>query len=209
MSLSKNPYAILGIQRNASKDAIKRAYFDIAKRYHPDINKTTDAAKKFMEASKAYQVLSDDVKRDLFDKMGFSALGQDNAMGIVEEAAVDDDEDQQLGMFESTIEGQFADMSGGDVFGGIGNGDRIRGIGGASSLLFNMEPLFAVSAVDPTVPGKDVAATLTLTAKEASSGVRKVVHTNTVGICRFSFFFFSFFFLSFFFFFSFFLLFFF
>ena len=66
----KDYYERLGIQKNANKDEIKRAYKLLAKKYHPDVNKNAGAAEKFKEISEAYNVLSDDRKRANYDKYG-------------------------------------------------------------------------------------------------------------------------------------------
>lgn len=52
----KDYYQILGVSRNASAKDIKKAYFQLAKKYHPDTNKDTDAVKRFQEVSEAYEV---------------------------------------------------------------------------------------------------------------------------------------------------------
>ena len=57
-------YKVLGVPRDASAKDIKRAYYQLAKKYHPDTNKgDRDAQKKFQEVSEAYECLSDDTKR--------------------------------------------------------------------------------------------------------------------------------------------------
>jgi curved DNA-binding protein len=69
--MPKDYYKILGISKNASKDEIKRAFRKMARRYHPDVN--PDEAKsgdKFKEINEAYSVLSDDKKREMYDKFG-------------------------------------------------------------------------------------------------------------------------------------------
>ncbi|KAJ1528871.1 hypothetical protein ONE63_007242 [Megalurothrips usitatus] len=64
-------YQLLGVARNASSKDIKKAYYQLAKRYHPDTNKNDpNAAKKFQEVSEAYEVLSDDTKRREYDQWG-------------------------------------------------------------------------------------------------------------------------------------------
>lgn len=63
-------YAILGISREASSDEIKKAYRRLAREYHPDVNKDPGASEKFKEISTAYEVLSDDAKRDRYDRGG-------------------------------------------------------------------------------------------------------------------------------------------
>ncbi len=63
-------YEILEIDKSASKSDIKKAYRKLAKTYHPDRNKSEDAETKFKEIQEAYEVLSDDQKRQAYDKFG-------------------------------------------------------------------------------------------------------------------------------------------
>lgn len=73
-------YEVLGVQKNASSDELKKAYRKLAKQYHPDLNKDKeDAAEKFKEASEAYEVLSDENKRRQYDQFGHAAF--DNGAG--------------------------------------------------------------------------------------------------------------------------------
>ncbi|WOK98279.1 chaperone protein dnaJ A6, chloroplastic-like [Canna indica] len=67
-------YSVLGVSRNASKSEIKSAYRKLARSYHPDVNKEPGAEQKFKEISNAYEVLSDDEKRSLYDKYGEAGL---------------------------------------------------------------------------------------------------------------------------------------
>uniref|UniRef100_A0A0N5AVZ1 Chaperone protein dnaJ 1, mitochondrial n=1 Tax=Syphacia muris TaxID=451379 RepID=A0A0N5AVZ1_9BILA len=63
-------YEVLGLKRGASAKEIKKAYYQLAKKYHPDVNKEKDANVKFQEVSEAYEVLSDDSKRAQYDQFG-------------------------------------------------------------------------------------------------------------------------------------------
>ncbi|KHJ42656.1 putative chaperone protein DnaJ [Trichuris suis] len=68
LQAKKDYYEVLGIPRNASQKDIKKAYYQLAKKYHPDVNKNDpQAAKKFQEVSEAYEILSDENKRQQYD----------------------------------------------------------------------------------------------------------------------------------------------
>lgn len=66
--MAKDYYKILGVERNATEDEIKRAYRKLAHQYHPDKNKGDD--KKFKEINEAYQVLGNKEKREQYDRFG-------------------------------------------------------------------------------------------------------------------------------------------
>jgi molecular chaperone DnaJ len=67
-------YEILGVDKKATKDEIRRAYRKLALKYHPDRNKEPDAAEKFKEISEAYAILSDDNKRMQYDQFGHAGI---------------------------------------------------------------------------------------------------------------------------------------
>ena len=68
-------YEVLGVEKGASKDDIKKAYRKLAVKYHPDRNPgNKEAEDKFKEATEAYEVLSDDQKRPIYDQYGFAGL---------------------------------------------------------------------------------------------------------------------------------------
>ena len=67
----KDYYKILGVERNADKDAISRAYKKLARQYHPDLNPgNSSAEEKFKEVTEAYEVLKDAEKRKMYDQLG-------------------------------------------------------------------------------------------------------------------------------------------
>lgn len=74
--MSKDYYKILGVEKNASKEDIKKAYKQLAKKYHPDINKDPDAQEKFKEINEAASVLGDETKRKQYDQFGSDAFKQ-------------------------------------------------------------------------------------------------------------------------------------
>jgi DnaJ-class molecular chaperone len=72
----KDYYKTLGVEKTASKDDLKKAFYKLAHKYHPDKNKSSDeASKKFKEASEAYAILSDDTKRAQYDRFGSAGPG--------------------------------------------------------------------------------------------------------------------------------------
>ena len=66
----KDYYKILGVPRDAGEDDIKKAYRKLARKYHPDVSKETDANEKFQEVSEAYETLRDKEKRAAYDSLG-------------------------------------------------------------------------------------------------------------------------------------------
>lgn len=105
-------YEVLGVGRNADEKEIKRAYRKLAKRYHPDTNPgDTQAEQKFKEVTEAYNVLSDEEKRKLYDQFGF--------------AAFDESGRGTAGSGQSYDSG-FGGYGGGFGFGGNGSGEGYR-----------------------------------------------------------------------------------
>ncbi|MEZ5598100.1 MAG: molecular chaperone DnaJ [Pseudomonadales bacterium] len=102
-------YEVLGVNRDADGDAIKKAYRRLAMTFHPDRNKDDPAAEeKFKEATEAYEILSDEEKRAAYDRFGHSGVDPNAAGG-----------------FNRGFEGSFSDIFGdvfGDIFGGGGRG---------------------------------------------------------------------------------------
>ncbi len=69
-------YKILGLEKGASADDVKKAYRKLALKYHPDVNKTKEAEEKFKEINEAYAVLSDEKKRQQYDTYGHENFNQ-------------------------------------------------------------------------------------------------------------------------------------
>lgn len=72
--MGKDYYKVLGIQRGAGEDEIRKAYRKMALKYHPDKNKSPGAEDKFKEIAEAYDVLSDSKKKDIYDRLGEEGL---------------------------------------------------------------------------------------------------------------------------------------
>src|SRR3954465_11024542 len=66
----RDHYDVLGVPRTASADDIRKAYRKLAREFHPDVNKSADAQKKFTEVQTAYDILSDEQKRRMYDQFG-------------------------------------------------------------------------------------------------------------------------------------------
>ncbi len=74
MADKRDYYEVLGVTRGASVEEIKRAYRQLARKYHPDVNKEPEAEARFKEVAEAYEVLSDDRKRQLYDQFGHAGM---------------------------------------------------------------------------------------------------------------------------------------
>lgn len=117
-------YAVLGVDRDASDDDLKKAYRRLAMKFHPDRNPDDpDAEEKFKDASEAYEVLTDADKRHTYDQFGHAGLDPSQGSGGFGQA------------------GNFGDIFGdvfGDIFGG-GRGGRSNGAARGSDLRYNMQ----------------------------------------------------------------------
>jgi curved DNA-binding protein len=140
-------YDALGVSRDASADEIRRAYRQLARRYHPDVNKDEGADDRFKEISEAYEVLRDDEKRQRYDRVGRGHSAGDDVSGTVDfEDFVGSD------FFEGLFGGRAG--RGGRARGGFGGFGGFDGRGGR---------------------GGDVEATLEISLEEAVRGGRRRV----------------------------------
>lgn len=74
MSVKRDYYEVLGVDRAADSQEIRRAYRKLARQFHPDVNKSSDAEEKFKEVTEAYEVLNDTDRRSAYDRFGHAAF---------------------------------------------------------------------------------------------------------------------------------------
>lgn len=79
--MARDYYDVLGVQRNASKEELKKAFRKLARQYHPDVSQEPEAETKFKEINEAYEVLSDDDKRARYDRFGHAGVGGPGGFG--------------------------------------------------------------------------------------------------------------------------------
>jgi curved DNA-binding protein len=132
-------YEILGVSRSASADELKSAYRKLAKKYHPDVNPGNKAAEeKFKEVTAAFEVLSDDTRRKLYDEFGadslrsgFDARRADEYRRWRSAGAPPGGMPFDFGDFESVKVGDYGSFDFGslfeDLFGARGGAARARG----------------------------------------------------------------------------------
>ncbi|GAM88217.1 hypothetical protein ANO11243_062480 [Dothideomycetidae sp. 11243] len=176
----KDPYAALGVGKTASSSEIKKAYYGLAKKYHPDTNKDPSAKEKFSDAQSAYETLSDPKKKQAYDTYGSAAFDQN---------------------------GGFNPGAGGDPFGGAGGfrgGFGGAGFGGSAGFgggaEFNFEDLFSAFAGGQTrgrsrrggtsgfteeiLVGENIEIQTNISFMDAAKGVRKDVHITPLAQCK-------------------------
>ena len=153
MANKRDYYEVLGVDKNATEDEIKKAYRRIAIKYHPDRNPgDKDAEEKFKEAAEAYDVLHDPQKRQQYDQFGFDAPG-----GFGGFSSGGFTMDDIFSMFGSVFEG-----GGFGGFGGFGGG------GGRQA---------------PRYRGSDLRLKVKLSLLEISTGVTKKFRVKKDTIC--------------------------
>ncbi len=145
MAEKRDYYEVLGVDKSASPDEIKKAYRRLAKEHHPDANQgKADAEQKFKEINEAYQVLSDSDSKRKYDAYGHAAFDASAGYGG----------GGGYGGF-----GGFGDINLDDIFGSF-----FGGFGGSSRRSYS-----------GAQPGRDLRYDLTITFEEAYSGVKKTI----------------------------------
>ena len=136
--MSKSLYETLGISQSATEAEIKKAYRKLARQFHPDINKESDAEEKFKEVNAAYEILSDKKKRTQYDQYGDTMFGGQNFHDFASGQGANVDLDEIL-----------RNMFGGGGFGGSSRG--FGGFSGSSSRGFQQEPNLDIES-NVTIP---------------------------------------------------------
>ena len=158
MADKRDYYEVLGVSKSATPDEIKKAYRQLAKKYHPDLNPDNkEAEAKFKEANEAYEILSDSDKKEKYDRFGFA--GVDPSYG----AGQGGGGFGGFGGFDGGMEFDLGDLFG-SFFGGFGGG------GGRSN---------------PNAPrrGSDIQTNIYITFEEAAKGCKKTVEFQKIEVC--------------------------
>ena len=146
-------YEVLGVEKNAADDQIKRAYRKLAAKYHPDVNHEADAEEKFKEINEAYEVLSDADKRSRYDQFGFAGVDPNFSAG-----------GNPFGGGSPFGGFGFGDL--GDIFGDFfGGGTRTRSSGSRAAR------------------GENVSVLVNVTFEEAAFGTKKEVSFSRIETC--------------------------
>jgi DnaJ-class molecular chaperone len=191
----RDPYSVLGVSKGASAADIKSAFRKLAKKLHPDANKSDPkAAARFAELNAAYEIVGDDDKRKAFDRGEIDAEGKPRFQGF--EGFSGAQRGGAGGPFGGGQEGAFETFTWGpegmqrssgrgggggggrgfedvlrDMFGGLGGAARARR-GGGGGFQFEEEEY-------APPPGRDVTATTTITLEEAAKGTTRRVQLPT------------------------------
>ncbi|OJU08228.1 MAG: molecular chaperone DnaJ [Clostridiales bacterium 43-6] len=153
MADKRDYYEVLGVDRGADEQQIKKAYRQAAKKYHPDVNADDPTAEaKFKEASEAYEVLSDQQKRGRYDQFGHAGVDPNYGAG-------------GGSPFGGGFEGDFGDL--GDIFSSFFGG-------GFGSQRANP---------NAPRRGADTSATITLSFEEAAKGCTKTLNLTNIKTC--------------------------
>ena len=160
MADKRDYYEILGVDRSADDDTIKKAYRGLAKKYHPDLHPgDQEAEAKFKELNEAYEVLSDSEKRSKYDRFGFAGVDPGYAAS---------EGGYGSGGFGSGFGGGFQDFDLGSIF------DSFFGGGGAGTSARRNAPQ----------KGDNLRANIALSFEEAAFGCKKTIELTRTEQCE-------------------------
>jgi molecular chaperone DnaJ len=178
-----DPYKTLGVDKNASASDIKKAYYGLAKKYHPDTNKEATAKEKFAAAQSAYEVLSDADKKKAYDSYGASAFDQNGGFN------------PNAGAGPGGMGGN--PFGGGGGFGGFGGFGGAQGAGGFQDI--NFEDLFGAFTggrrprsggsgrrnpfQEEILVGDNIEVQTNISFLDAAKGVKKELHITPLVEC--------------------------
>ena len=167
MAQKRDYYEVLGVDKNADDATIKKAYRQLAKKYHPDANPgDKEAEEKFKEAGEAYAVLSDPKKRAAYDQYGHAAFDPNSAAG------------QASGFGGFDFGGMdFTDIFS-DLFGSFG------GFGGGGGRSYYSSGGFGGGYSNAPQKGQSLRAAIRITFEEAITGCEKELEINYKDTCK-------------------------
>ena len=157
MADKRDFYEVLGVDRSASDDELKKAYRKAAKKYHPDLNPgDKEAEARFKEVNEAYEILSDQEKRSRYDQFGHAGVDPNYSAG---------------------------GYGGGGFGGGFGGFGDFGDIGDIFSSIFGGG--FGGGRANPNAPrrGGDVTTSVTISFEEAAKGCKKKVKVTSIDGC--------------------------
>lgn len=160
MADKRDFYEVLGVDKSASDDELKKAYRKAAKKYHPDLNPgNTEAEKSFKEVNEAYEVLSDKEKRARYDQFGHAGVDPNFGAG--------------------------GGNPYGSGFGGFGGFEGFDGFGDLGDIFGSIFGGGNSSRRNPNAPrrGADTAANIILSFEEAAKGCTKSVKVTRIETC--------------------------
>jgi curved DNA-binding protein len=170
----KDYYKILGVEKTASQDEIKKSFRSLAKKYHPDLNPNDDKAQeKFKEINEAYEVLGDEEKKKMYDQFG-SGYNFSNGQNF---------DPSQYGFggpggysyTYNTSDGDFSDFFN-MFFGGMGGNQR-----SSSQKGFDLGNLFGGGRKASRRQSPSYESELNITIEEGYNGVQKDINLNIAG----------------------------
>lgn len=158
MADKRDYYEVLGVQKGASADEIKKAYRSLARKYHPDLHPDdADCAEKFKEVNEAYEILSDPSKKERYDQFGHAGVDPNYGSG---------------GFGGGAGFNPFGDM--GDIFENLFGGSGFGGFSTGGS---------GRSRANAPRRGQDIDTTVTIDFMEACTGVKQDVKINRLEKC--------------------------